>query len=414
MPRRFALMVTALTSLLAARAAGAEPETVEGALREPIFRGFERPGFGARGFALVGADVEGGTAAVGGELKLSARDCDYLVAGGQVRAAIADGAQLSAEQWASACLPIRVMDVGHHLEWDVRPSLLAPLGLRAGRNRRETLHFHWQPLRGPLPAVLGAIERGEAKRQGLPPPAPRTAEEDARLPQGDLIIFDVSVRHTRLWSADAPDDVATLEQVEALPVAYARGKLFVEVMSGGGEFNDHGSLIHVWLTKIEQLTLGPVRATGGIGVVTGSAGPFVDAVSREVSVTTPRAVLGLAVGDERRQAELRATRDVTLAPDGYVTLDSRLALSLAGGGPRTWLSFDSALARTEAHVPGRALRIATTGGVALTLARRLTPRLEASARLEVARSFYATPDLLEVAPGWGATGFAVLQATIGR
>lgn len=79
------------------------------------------------------------------------------------------------------------------------------------------------------------------------------------------------------------------------------------------------------------------------------------------------------------------------------------------------MTLDAALARTEIHVPGAAVARATTGGGAVAIARRLTPHVTASARLEVARSFYAADVLgLAATPRWGATGFAVLEARVAR
>lgn len=401
---------------LGVAAAHAEPATQEAAARDAWLFPTGPGRFHARGFAQLGADAVEGGAAIGGEVSYAGPRCDYLRAGGQLRLEVNDTARVSAEQWASACVPVITMEFGHHLEWDVRPSLLAPLGLRAGLNRRETLRFHWQPLRGPLPRVLAAVERGEAAKQGLPRPRERTPAEEARLPQGELVIFDIDVQHTILWDASTMAPATSLERVEAVPFRYARDRFTLDIGAGGGEFTDAGALVHAWLVKLEDFGVGPVDVTAGVGVASGSAGPFVEQYTREVDVTTPRAVVGLALPGERVAASLRATRDVALAPDGYVTLDSRLAAALAVTGAATRVTLDGTLARTAVHVPGMAaVTRATTGGGALTLAHRLSPRLTASARFELARSFYAADVLrFAAAPRWGATGFAVLEAAIAR
>ena len=244
--------VGAMIAVAMAAPARAEPATQEAAYREvPLFP-LEPGAFHARAYAQVGADLREASAAIGGEASYQGRRCDYLRAGGQLRLGVNDTARLSAEQWASACVPVITMEFGHHLEWDVRPSLLAPLGLRAGRNRRETLRFHWQPLRGPLPSVLAAVERGEAAKQGLPPPPARTAADAARLPQGDVVIFDVDVRHTILWDAASTAPAAHLDQVEAMPFRYLRDRFVLDIAAGGGEFTEDGALIHVWLVKLED------------------------------------------------------------------------------------------------------------------------------------------------------------------
>ncbi len=409
-----------LLVLCAPVAVAAEPATREAAAREvPLFRVAPARGH-ARAFVQLGAiDDEAGVAA-GGEASYHSDRCDYLRAGGQLRVGMNDTVRVAAEQWASVCVPVITMEFGHHLEWDVRPSLLAPLGLRPGRNRRETLRFHWQPLRGRLPQVLAAVERGEAAKQGLPPPAERTPAQVARLPQGEVIIFDVDLHHTILWDASTTAPAAALDQVEAAPFRYVHDRFTLDIVAAGGVFADDGAMVHAWLVKLEDFGIGPIDVTGGIGIVTGSAGPFQAAVDgyrpREIEVTSPRAVVGLAVPGDRVTASIRASHDVDLVPDGYVTVDSRLAAALTIEGRATRLSLEGALAATEVHVPGTSrVATATTGGGALALAHRLTPRLTASARFELARSFYAADVLaFERAPRWGASGFVVLEAAVAR
>jgi hypothetical protein len=341
--------------------------------------------------------------AIGGEVSYAGPRCDYLRAGGQLRLGVNDTARVSAEQWASVCVPVITMEFGHHLEWDVRPSLLAPLGQRAGLNRRETLRFHWQPLRGPLPRVLAAVERAEAAKQGLPQPRARTAAEEARLPQGELIIFDIDVQHTILWDASTMAPATWLERVEAVPFRYAHDRFTLDIGAGGGEFNDAGSLVHAWAVKLEDLGVGPIEVTAGIGIASGSAGPFVEQYTREVDVTSPRAVVGLALPGERVAASLRATRDVALAPDGYVTLDSRLAAALAVTSATTRVTLDATLGRTEVHVPGMPAALARPPAAARWPSRTGCRRASPPARFELARSFYAA-DVLVQAAALGVTG----------
>ena len=412
-----AATITILGAALSASVARAEPGTVEAAAREISVFEPVRPGeLHGRVYAQLGAVDDEAAAALGAEASYQGSRCDYARAGGQVRLGVNDDARLTAEQWASVCIPVITMEFGHHLEWDVRPSLLAPLGLRPGRNRRETLRFHWQPLRGPLPKVLAAIERGEAAKQGLPPPPERTPAQEARLPQGELVIFEVDVAHTILWDASSAAPAVHLEQVEAYPFRYVNDRFTVDVFQGGGEFHDGGATVHAWLLKLERLGLGPLELTGGLGIASAGAGELVDDVSREVDVTEPRLVAGVAYRRGGLAAELRAARDVALVPDGYVTVESRVDASLAWEGVATRLALSATRARTDVHVPGAPVVAgALTGGGALALARRLSPHLSASARVEVARSFYAADVLaLERAPRWGATAFAVLEAALSR
>ncbi|MEZ4400811.1 MAG: hypothetical protein R3B06_12370 [Kofleriaceae bacterium] len=393
----------------------AEPDTVERALRDVALVDDDARGFHAQGFAQLGADQIEASGAVGGELRYQGR-CDYVRVGAQARIGASASARVSAEQWASVCLPITVMEIEHHLEWDVHPTLLAPLGLRPELNRRETLRFHWRPLRASLPRLLAAMERGEAAKQGEPPPPPRTPAEEAQLPQGDVILMDVEVRHTQLWDASGRGDAAYLDQVEAIPIEYVNGPFSLIIASGGGEFNDAGAIIHVWGVKLEGLALGPVRASGGLGIASGSAGAWVSSVEREIAVTAPRGLVALAIGDGATTAEVRATHDVSMAPGGFVTVDARLVAALDHAAGATRLTVDAAVARTTAHVPGRPTPAAgLTGGGAVAIARRLARHLDASARVEVARSFYATPMALrDLTPAWGVSAFAGLQGTVGR
>jgi hypothetical protein len=299
-----------------------------------------------------------------------------------------------------------VLEIGHHLEWDVRPSLLAPLGLRAGDNRRETAFFHWQPLRVPLRSFAG--------------PAPETA-----WPSGDLIVFEVRPEITVLWSRHG--SLAAQEAVEAMPFRYLRAHtapwgerrdFAVDVFHATGEFIDDGAAIHAWLLRLDNLEVGPTLLTAGAGIASASAGPIVSDVKREVDVTTARLVLGLETGAPGIHGWLRATRDTALAVDGYATIDSRLATGLRLELAHLHLGVDGSLADTRVYVPGAMRASGITGGGSLSVARGLANHLDATLQLDVARSFYAPaidPSAMQLAaPRWGVQAFASLQASVGR
>ncbi|HEX5064100.1 MAG TPA: hypothetical protein VFV99_32210 [Kofleriaceae bacterium] len=342
-------------------------------------------------------------------------------AGGQARLAYADGARASAEQWASACIPFLTMEFGHHLEWDVTPALLAPLGLRAGANRRETVTFHWQPLKAKFGHLLAAVEAGEAQKQGITVTDPIDPENPS-FPQGDLVIFDVRLDATLLWSSGQP--IASRQTPEATPFGYVRRQLApwgearditVEVGSGGGDFIDNGASVHVWGVRIENLKLGPLFTTGGIGITSGGVGDFVDDVSREVEVTTPRAVLGVVTGGSALHGHVTATHDLELQPDGYVTVDSRITGGLGVSIGKTRALLDAAIAKTHVYVPKTMATSAVTGGASLGVSQHLMPHLDATLRIDAARSFYAANvTSLDFVPRWGVTAFAALQATVGH
>ena len=111
------------------------------------------------------------------------------------------------------------MEFGHHLEWDVRPSLLSPLFLRAGENRRETFTFHWTPLHGNFGQLLD--------------------HTDPTLPQGELVIFDVRTDWTWLWSAEHP--LAMEQTAEATPFGYVRRQV-----APWGEARDYYGQNWIW------------------------------------------------------------------------------------------------------------------------------------------------------------------------
>lgn len=425
--RVLVLVAVTLTPSLAA----AQPDTVEHELRLLAFPSDDgrEHGFKANAFAQLdgGASNENAEGALsgGGELHYKGTRCDYIRAGGQARLAWRgqEGTIPSAEQWASVCAPIYIMELQHHLEWDVHPSLLSPLGLRPGANRRETVTFHWQPLRAPLPALLHSMEAAEAKKEGLPPPQ-YSADDDAKLPHGDMVLFDVHVETTLLWSRGGA--VSMRETPEAVPFRYIREHVapwgehrdfVVDVGSGGGDFVDDGASVHVWLVRLDNLKLGPLYTTGGIGIASADVGPFVTPVERQVTATAPRAVLAIETGGTRVHGEVRATNDVMVAPDGYLALESRLATTIASTVDSTRVALSGAVARTEVGVPDAmpVSRVHVTGGGALSVVHHFSSHLEGSIQLDVARSFYAAR-LAEqdFTPRWGVNAFAALQAVVGR
>jgi hypothetical protein len=416
----------------------AGPETVERELRELALP--EAPGEGGHVavFAqLVAGSAVGdgqraleGTAAVGADLRHTGTRCDHVRAGGQAR--IAADARVTFEQWASACLPIFIMELGHHLEWDVRPALLAPLAMRAGVNRRETVRFRWQPLRARLGPLLAAIEAGEAKEQGIVLANP-IDPDDPRIPSGDGIVFDTTIQLELLWTPGG--ELATRIVPDVLGFGYERAhrapwgdqrNFAVDLFRGGGVFVDNydgerassvGSLVRVDFVKIENLALGPLFASGGIGIASGAAGEYVDAASyeREVDITRARALLALETGGSSIHGHVRATHDLDVAADGYVTVDARVATGLGAVARRTRLDLSGAIARTEIHVPGAMPIARGTGGGSLAIAYALAPLLDATLRLDVARSFYAANvTQLDFVPRWGAYAFAGLQARARR
>jgi hypothetical protein len=239
-----------------------------------------------------------------------------------------------------------------------------------------------------------------------------------------MVLFDVHVETTLLWSRGGA--LSMRETPEAVPFRYIREHVapwgerrdfMVDVGAGGGDFVDDGASVHVWLVRLDNLKLGPVYTTGGIGIASADVGPFVTPVERQVSTTAPRAVLAVETGNERLHGELRATNDALVAPDNYIAVDSRLSSAIASTFGRTRVALTGAIARTQVGAPQAmpVVRTHVTGGGALSAVHHFSSHLEGTLQLDVARSFYAAP-LAEqdFTPRWGVNAFAALQAVVGR
>lgn len=408
----------------AATPARADVETIEGQQRELGLGPRDavgRSGLRWSAFAQLVGEGEAalalrerraeGTAAVGAELRVVRERCEPVRLGGQARLAWSGAARPSAEQWASGCLDADFLmaELGHHLEWDVRPSLLAPIQLRAGLNRRETMSVNVQMLRMPLSLLDG--------------PEPRL------VPRTDaFVLFDVELHASWMWSEDTPP--AAHQEVEAIGIRYERPAIApwgerrdygVDVVAGGGEFTDAGSSVAAWVVRISNYQSGPVFVTGGIGFSSAGIGPLVtrgDITEHQIDLTTPRALVALETGGSRLHGYVRGTNDIGLGADGYILRDSRLAGGLALEAPGTRLGLDGFVGKTKLYALDVAPVRGTTGGAALSLARGLGAHLEATLQLEVARSFYAlAPEAMAGAlgpPRWGVNAMAALQATAGR
>lgn len=420
-------LVLVVTSLGVARAE--EPMTLESEQRKGLFGDVAARGVRAHAFAqLSGGATDGAEAsgAVGGEFRVASARCDYLRVGGQARLRWSPEAQASAEQWASACLPIHVMEIGHHLEWDVRPSLLAPLGLRPGTNRRETVSFHWQPLRMNAHRLLLTAHHPDD-----PPPPP--ADPKTVLAPGDLVLFEVWTDGQFLWSATEPlsmrqtVDVSTFRYIRdhTSPWGDARD-LTVDLFRAGGAFVQPGqtaqqgsaSNVGVWMLTIENLKLGPLYASAGGGIASAAAGDYVGEYEQQVDVTKPRIMASLETGGRHVRGYLKGVHDAQTVPDGYVAIDARATAGIEVLTKNTRASLDGALARTEVLVPGvmEVLKArASTGGVSLNAAHTLTKHVQATALIDVARSFYPpAATSLDFTPRWGVQAFVSLKATLGK
>ncbi|HWO18971.1 MAG TPA: hypothetical protein VNO30_09345 [Kofleriaceae bacterium] len=403
---------------------GAEPDTLEGQQRElglgprtVVTRGETRWSAFAQLVGEGAADLAAGTrrgeaaAAIGAELRVMHERCELVRVGGQARLAWSGAARPSAEQWASGCLGFEVflLELGHHLEWDVRPSLLAPLELRPGLNRRETASFRFAPFH----MAMTIFEK---------PEAPRGTEH--------IALFDFTTRVSWLWSADSPG--AWHSSVEAVGIRYERPQLApwgehrdyqVDIVAGGGESSDDGSAIAAWAVRIHNRQMGRAFVTGGIGFASASLGPIImvgDISRHQVELTTLRALLAVETGGSQLHGYVRATNDARLGADAYVLRESRLTSGLALDASGTRAGLDGYVGFTTLYPLGAASVQGATGGAQLSLARGLGAHLEATLQLEVARSFYAPYSLGEAtagAPGtprWGMNAMVALQATAGR
>jgi hypothetical protein len=410
------MLRAAIPLLVLTATVSAEPQTLEAHQRE-LALGDREDAVNARAFAEVsGGQVDQQAAAevaAGAEVLASGRTCDYFRAGGQGRLRYDAGWQASAEQWASVCAPLQatVIELGHELEWDVRPSLLARLGLRPGLNRRETMRLRWAPVRF---AVSDLQQTGKVTH--VPPGG---AVQGA--PDGELVVFDVNTEMSWLWSRR--DTVAMHAVPDATPFAYRRDQdapwgeardFEVRVFRAGGEFAENAASIGLWIAQLDNLKLGPLFVDAGIGFASAGAGAFVTDTKREVEVTVPRASVAIETGGENAHAYANATSDLTLAPDGYVVIDHRITSGAALDVGVTRIAVDATIARDDVRMPPSQRTRATVGGASLSLVRELGRHLRASVQLEVARSFYAqgteAAPMQDFTPRWGTRALAVLQA----
>jgi hypothetical protein len=410
-------MLRALVPLLALTATvSAEPHTLEGRQRE-VALGDRKNVVNAHAFAeLGGGQIDQQAAAdvaAGAEVFAAGRTCDFFRAGGQGRLRYDDGWHASAEQWASVCAPLHatVIELGHELEWDVRPSLLAPLGLRPGLNRRETLRVRWAPVR----LAVSDLQQDPTVRHVPPGGAVQGA------PNGELVVFDVNTEMSWLWSS--PGNVALHALPDATPFGYRRDQdapwgeardFEVRVFRAGGEFAENAASVGLWIAQLDNLKLGPLFIDVGIGFASAGAGAFVTDTKRQVEVTVPRASVAIETGGTSARVYANATSDVTLAPDGYVVIDHRVTSGGTLDLGATRIALDGTIARDDVRMPPAQRMRATVGGGSLSLVRALGPHLRASLQVEVARSFYAqtseTAPMQDFAPRWGTRALAVLQA----
>jgi hypothetical protein len=359
-------------------------------------------------------DVDGdrlvGSAAVGAELRLHAPECDLVRLGGLARGSVdRGGTTRSAEQWASFCIHLgppemaTTMEVGHRLEWDVVPSLSAPLYLRAGPNRRETIT---------IDATWVRID-----------PSSLSSEIHAR---GDFTFFPVNARTSFVWGADRPlsfDAEATAylfrwRLARTAPWGEERD-LVVDLFGGGGQFGDEAAAVQAWFLRLCNVRFGRVFASAGIGIGGGAAGAFVSELEREIDITRPEAFVAVETGAAHVSASLRGAHGVRIVPDGYLVEDSRVdgGIALHAGGVSAAL--DGFLARSTLYVPGAAPVSAATGGGSLTVTKPLARGAELALYVDGGRSFYADPregrsfDELVASPRWAGRVLAVLSATIG-
>jgi hypothetical protein len=345
---------------------------------------------------------------VGAELHVSRRACDPIRLGGQARLGWSGQAHASADQWISVCAPLpeTTFEFGNELQWDVRPTLLAPIWLRPGLNRSETFRVHWQPVHFDMRKFSDA---------------PITDPNEA--PKAEATIFEIHSAMTWLWSSGGP--LSMVSSADAMMLTYRRfhstewgerRDYTVAGAGGGGVFNDNGALVRVNLLDIENLEVGhDVYLDTHLGFSGGGAGPFVDQYRRDVDLTRPSLALGAEWAAPHARAHVRATSDLTLVPDGFITYDHKLSsgLGLDVGNTTVWAEAVGGL--SEAHVPMMPVRRAVVGGGSISFVRALSPHVQASAQVELARGFYGVDEAMQdFTPRWALRTFAGVQAVVGR
>jgi hypothetical protein len=352
-----------------------------------------------------------GTAGIEGEVALSHGEDDLIVVGGQVAAGAGDTAPLTAQQWAKLALFRGDIDytIGHRLEWDVRPTLLAPPRLRADLNRRETIEVAFHALsmvvNDPGPLALVAV----------PPEHVRFGWMDSRV--------------TLDWTAGDPAGPGSASVASSMGmIGYARERedggepLEVWVFHAGAEMQmpedaDAASVMqmHFDLLRVAGARVGDFRIGGRAGFAAHSllrsdpAGEVVE--STDAMTLEPGLSIARDVGDVTWK--LAAERSHWIHWSGDAIIDDRATLSMTTPWGRFRARAELFGARSHRLALGGALAAASTGGLSTLVETDLGRHAIFRVRSDVGRGFYAAGATLED-PRWAAETLATLSLGAGN
>jgi hypothetical protein len=354
-----------------------------------------------------------GVAGVEAELALSHGPDDLIVVGGQLGAGVGDTAPMSAQQWAQLALFRGDIDytIGHHLEWDVRPTLLAPPRMRADLNRRETVTVSFHALsartnpRGPLDLV---DETPEYLRFGW-----------------------MDTRVTIDWTAG--DDAllgATSVGAGMGMIGYARERddggdpLEVWIFHSGAEMlmpgePDATTVMQMYfdLFRVAGARVGDFRVAARAGFAAHSllrADPedpqaepeYTDAITLEPAVAVERDF-------DEATVRLAAERSHWGHWTGSAIIDDRLSFALTAPIGRFRTRAELFGARSHRLTLGGGLAAATTGGSSALIETDVGRHAVFRVRSDVGRGFYATGATLDE-PRWAAETLATLSLGAGN
>lgn len=361
--------------------------------------------------AVDGETASAGVAGVESELALAHGEDDLIVVGGQVAAGAGATAPLTAQQWAQLALFRGDIDytLGHHLEWDVRPTLLAPPRMRADLNRRETISvsFHALSMHVNDPGPLALVP--------VPPEYVRFGWMDTR------IAID--------WTAGDPAALGQTSVGAGMGMfGYARERadggvpLEVWVFHSGAEMTmqddpEAPSVMQMYFDvfRVSGARVGAWRVAARAGFAAHSllrsdaAGEpleSTDAISLEPALAIERDHDGATY-------KVAAERNHWGHWTGAAIIDDRLTFAITAPLGRFRTRAEVFGARSHRLTLGGGLAAATTGGMSALIETDLGRHAIFRVRNDVGRGFYAAGATLEE-PRWAAETLATVSIGAGN
>lgn len=371
---------------------------------------------------------------LGGEVTFDSRYCQLLSIGGHGRAGLQlNGGILAAEQWASACLAVEglmAFSFGHHLEWQVTPSLASPLVAPAGRYSRETLILDVTVLDYPIDlpqsrerlSLAHSIWRAsfDPTTVGDPIVAPMPGQPLESVGRDFQFSIDVDlVRYTRdNWAEGAnPDDAWS---IGGLGPMLQFGNLTI----GGGILRD-AAVFNLRVVDIDNLPLfdSGVRLSSGFNW--GSTSVYAWDDGRE-PFTRIRAMTGhlQLFGDVEHmfgrgagwRAQLGYERRTWPTFDYNAVLEDRVSMSTSrrrngqSFSASGFLAYSSLIDADTLTLDGAERFV--TGGGRIDIVQPIFGQFAITTGVEVARSFYSQlSGQTAPLPGWGMRAFVALTRT---